>query len=53
MSNRLNLREFQQNLIDRLQAKDMSDARVSTLGMQIAGRNWLVWTWWISAGFKL
>lgn len=42
MSKRLNLREFQQNLIDRLQAKDMSDERVSTLGVQIAGRNWLV-----------
>jgi twitching motility protein PilI len=42
MSKRLNLREFQQNLIDRLQAKDMSDERVSTLGVLIAGRNWLV-----------
>jgi twitching motility protein PilI len=42
MSKRLNLREFQQNLIDRLEAKDMSDERVSTLGVQIAGRNWLV-----------
>ncbi len=42
MSKRLNLREFQQNLIDRLQAKDVSEARVSTLGVQIAGRNWLV-----------
>jgi twitching motility protein PilI len=42
MSKRLNLREFQQNLIDRLQAKDMSVERVSTLGVQIAGRNWLV-----------
>ena len=42
MSTRLNLREFQQNLIDRLQAKDMSDERVSTLGVQIGGQNWLV-----------
>jgi twitching motility protein PilI len=42
MSKRLNLREFQQNLIDRLQAKDMSEERVSTLGVQIAGRNRLV-----------
>ena len=42
MSNRLNLREFQQNLIDRLQASDSSDQRVSTMGVQIAGRNWLV-----------
>ena len=42
MSKRLNLREFQQNLIDRLQAKDVSEERMSTLGVQIAGRNWLV-----------
>jgi twitching motility protein PilI len=42
MSKRLNLREFQQNLIDRLQTTDMSVERVSTLGVQIGGRNWLV-----------
>jgi twitching motility protein PilI len=42
MSKRLNLREFQQELIDRLQVADASEARVSTLGVQIAGRNWLV-----------
>jgi len=42
MSKRLNLREFQQNLIDRLQVNDLSAARVDTLGIQIAGRNWLV-----------
>ena len=42
MSKRLNLREFQQNLIDRLQVKDLSATRVDTLGVQIAGRNWLV-----------
>ncbi len=42
MSRRLNLREFQQGLIDRLQVADASEARVSTLGVQIAGRNWLV-----------
>jgi twitching motility protein PilI len=42
MSKRLNLREFQQNLIDRLQATDMSVERVSTLGVQIDERNWLV-----------
>lgn len=42
MSRRLNLREFQQGLIDRLQATDTSEARVSTLGVEIAGRNWLV-----------
>jgi twitching motility protein PilI len=42
MSKRLNLREFQQNLIDRLQMTDISESRVSTLGVQIAGRKWLV-----------
>lgn len=42
MSKRLNLREFQQNLLDRLQVKDALETRVSTLGVQIAGRNWLV-----------
>jgi len=42
MSKRLNLREFQQDLIDRLQVADASGERVSTLGIQIAGRNWLV-----------
>ncbi|MDH4233822.1 MAG: chemotaxis protein CheW [Gallionella sp.] len=42
MSKRLNLREFQQNLLDRLQVTDAPDERVSTLGVQIAGRNWLV-----------
>ena len=42
MSKRLNLREFQQGLIDRLQAADTAGTRISTLGVQIAGRNWLV-----------
>jgi len=42
MSKRLNLREFQQNLINRLQMTGISDSRASTLGVQIAGRNWLV-----------
>lgn len=42
MSKRLNLREFQQNLIDRLQSASSSEERVSTMGVQIAGRNWLV-----------
>lgn len=42
MSKRLNLREFQQGLIDRMQSADTSAARVSTLGVQIAGRNFLV-----------
>ena len=42
MSKRLNLREYQQNLIDQLQAENLSSARVSTLGVQIGGQNWLV-----------
>jgi twitching motility protein PilI len=42
MSKRLNLREFQQNLINRLQMTDLSESRVSTLGVQIAEKNWLV-----------
>ena len=42
MSNRLNLREYQQNLIDQLRAENLSVARVSTLGVQIAGQNRLV-----------
>jgi len=42
MSKRTNLREFQQGVIDRLQAKDRADDQISTLGVQIAGQNWLV-----------
>lgn len=42
MSKRLNLREFQQRLSNRLQDKDLSAARIPTLGVQIAGQNWLV-----------
>jgi twitching motility protein PilI len=42
MANRLNLREFQQSLINRIQAKDRAGDQVSTMGVQIAGQNWLV-----------
>lgn len=42
MSKRINLREFQQNLIDQLQKENLSAARVSTLGVQVAGKNLLV-----------
>lgn len=42
MSKRLNLREFQQRLIDRLQDKSLAASRISTLGIQIAGNHWLV-----------
>lgn len=42
MSKRLNLLEFQQSLIDRLQVSDLSAARMTTLGVQMAEKNWLV-----------
>ena len=42
MSRRLNLREFQQGLIDRMQAKGRTGDQISTLGVQIAEQNWLV-----------
>lgn len=42
MSKRLNLREFQQRVIERLQDRERSATRISTLGVQIAGRNWLI-----------
>ncbi|OGS91368.1 MAG: hypothetical protein A2Z95_08690 [Gallionellales bacterium GWA2_60_18] len=42
MSKRLNLREFQQRVIERLQDKNATAARISTLGVRIAGQNWLV-----------
>ncbi len=42
MSKRLNLLEFQQSLIDRLQVSDLSATRLTTLGVQMAGKNWLV-----------
>jgi twitching motility protein PilI len=43
MSKRFNLREFQQNVLDRLQAQAASGAsRVSTLGVQVGDDLWLV-----------
>jgi twitching motility protein PilI len=42
MSRRLDLREFQQGLIDRMQATGRAGGQISTLGVQIAGQNWLV-----------
>ncbi len=42
MSKRLNLREFQQTLSNRMQAKDRSSEQLSSLGVLIAGQNWLV-----------
>jgi twitching motility protein PilI len=43
MSKRFNLREFQQSVLDRLQAQMASGgSRVSTLGVQIGEEYWLV-----------
>ncbi len=42
MSKRLNLREFQQSLSNRMQAKDRTGDQATTLGILIAGQNWLV-----------
>lgn len=42
MSRRLDLRAFQQDLINRMQAQGRADERISTLGVQIAQQNWLV-----------
>lgn len=43
MSKRFNLREFQQSVLDRLQAQMAGGGnRVSTLGVQVGDVNWLV-----------
>ncbi len=42
MASHLNLREFQQNLSDRMQASGADAKKISTLGVIIAGQNWLV-----------
>lgn len=43
MSKRFNLREFQQSVLDRLQARMASGgSRASTLGVQIGDKYWLV-----------
>lgn len=42
MSKRLNLREFQQNLSNRMQDKGRQGSQLSLLGVQIAGQNYLV-----------
>lgn len=39
---RTNLREFQQNLSDRMQDKERTGGQLSLLGVQIAGQSWLV-----------
>lgn len=42
MAKRLNLREFQQGVINRLQAVGQAGERASTLGVQIGQQHWLV-----------
>ena len=42
MSKRFNLREFQQQVLDRLQAQTAGDAHVSTLGVRVGETFWLV-----------
>lgn len=42
MSKRFNLREFQQEVLDKLQAQATSGRQISTLGIQIGTENWLV-----------
>jgi twitching motility protein PilI len=42
MAKRTNLREFQQNLSDRMLDKSRSGGQLPLLGVQIAGQNWLV-----------
>lgn len=42
MPEQSDLRESRQNAIDHPQAGDHADAQTSTLGVQIAGQNWLV-----------
>ena len=43
MSKRFNLREFQQSVLDRMQAQTAGGgSRVSTLGVQIGDESWLV-----------
>jgi len=42
MSKRFNLREFQQQVLDRLQEQAAGSAQVSTLGVQVGQEFWLV-----------
>ncbi len=42
MSKRFNLREFQQQVLDRLQEQKSGSAQISTLGVQIGQALWLV-----------
>ncbi len=44
MAKRFSLREFQQNVLNRIQVQTSGAAatRISTLGVQLGGQNWLV-----------
>ena len=42
MAKRTNLREFQQNLRDRMLDKSRMGGQLPLLGVQIGGQNWLV-----------
>lgn len=42
MAKRTNLREFQQNLSNRMNAKDRASDRVSSLGVLVGAQNWLI-----------
>ena len=42
MSKRLNLREFQQSILDRIQQKEVAGDRASTLGVEVGNGFWLV-----------
>jgi twitching motility protein PilI len=42
MAKRINLREFQQNLSDRMSAGNSDKRQISTLGVLIAGQHWLI-----------
>ncbi len=42
MARRFSLREFQQNVLNRIQTSEGAASRISTLGVQIGEQNWLV-----------
>jgi twitching motility protein PilI len=42
MARRFSLREFQQNLLNRIQISGGAASHISTLGVQIGSQNWLV-----------
>lgn len=42
MARRFSLREFQQNILDRIQQKEIAGDRISTLGIQVGADFWVV-----------